>query len=199
MNLMELNVDVFRTINDLGKQYTYLNPVFVFIAEYMVFILLLSVIAYWFSRLEKNRMMIISASIAFIVAEIVGEVVGMFHSNYQPFVELSNVTKLVERSVDNSFPSDHTILFFTFCFSFYFFKKKCSYLWIVTAFLVGMSRIWVGVHYPADVFVGGVIGVVVAYISYLVVPKLTITKKALLKYERYEKFVLPKKNRVKGA
>lgn len=37
MSFFELNIHVFRMINDLGKHYTYLNPSAIFIAEYMVF------------------------------------------------------------------------------------------------------------------------------------------------------------------
>ena len=33
MSFFELNIHVFRMINDLGKQYTYLNPTAIFIAE----------------------------------------------------------------------------------------------------------------------------------------------------------------------
>lgn len=37
MALSEMNSKLFRMINNLGKQYTDLNPLFVFIAEYMIF------------------------------------------------------------------------------------------------------------------------------------------------------------------
>lgn len=57
-------------------------------------------------------MMIIQAIVAFVTAEIIGKLAGKLHLNYQPFAAFPNVNKLVDQAVDNSFPSDHTILFF---------------------------------------------------------------------------------------
>lgn len=124
MDFFELNTNVFRMINDLGKQYDYLNPSAIFIAEYMVFLLALAVIVIWFTRNEQSRMMVVCGMITFVIAEMMGKMAGRLHSNNQPFAELANVNQLIEKAVDNSFPSDHTILFFSFCVSFWLFKKR---------------------------------------------------------------------------
>lgn len=139
--------------------------------------------------------MIISAGIAFILAEIIGKLVGEVHSNNQPFAELSNVSKLIEHSIDNSFPSDHTILFFAFSFSFWLFGKRFGFLWMILAFLVAFSRVWVGVHYPADVIVGGGIGITVAFITYLIVPRINFINELLKFYEKGERHILPSRKR----
>jgi undecaprenyl-diphosphatase len=179
MALSEMNSNLFRMINNLGKQYTDLNPFFVFIAEYMIFFLALAVLMFLFSRGNKNRIMVICAFIALFISEILAKIAGQFHSNYQPFAELPNVNKLVEKAVNNSFPSDHTIIFFSFCITFWLFKRGWGLLWGILAVLVGISRIWVGVHYPADVLVGAIISIVSAMIVYKIVLKLSLTKKFL--------------------
>lgn len=194
---MELNIDLFRMINDLGKQFPAVNPTMVIIAEYMVFFLALSVILFWFTRINKNRMMVICGGVTFILAEIIGKMAGKIHSNHQPFAELSNVNKLIEKAVDNSFPSDHTILFFSFCVTFWLFKRGWGFLWILLAFLVGISRIWVGVHYPADVLVGAVISTLAASVVYFIVPKLQVIQKLLAIYEKAERAILPAKGKSK--
>lgn len=94
----------------------------------------------WFTRSRKNRMMIIQAMVAFVTAEIIGKLAGKFHLNYQPFAVLPDVNKLVDHAVDNSFPSDHTILFFSICFSFWLVRKKTGWLWLMLAFCVANSR-----------------------------------------------------------
>lgn len=197
MSFTETNINIFRMINDLGKEYTYLNPPFVFIAEYTVYLLALAAIIYWFTREYKNRIMVISGAITFIFAEIVGKLAGTLHSNYQPFVELENVNKLIEKTVGNSFPSDHTILFFSFCMTFWLFKKGYGFLWMIAAILVGISRMWVGVHYPADVAVGALISIISAIIVYYVVPRLNFIQKLLKIYEKGEGYILPSKTNSK--
>ncbi|HDR7768067.1 MULTISPECIES: undecaprenyl-diphosphatase [Bacillus cereus group] len=198
MSFSQFNIDIFRAINDLGKQYSFLNPAIVFLAEYMVYILALIILTYWFIGSRKSRMMVIQAMVAFVIAEVIGKIAGKFHLNYQPFVVLPHVNKLVDHAVDNSFPSDHTILFFSICFSFWLVRKKTGWLWLILALCIAISRIWVGVHYPFDVAVGALIGCSSAVFSHWLVPKLSLIRQLLTQYERVEKHVLPSKNKSKG-
>ncbi|PGX89802.1 undecaprenyl-diphosphatase [Bacillus cereus] len=198
MSFSQLNIDTFRAINDLGKQYSSLNSTMVFLAEYMVYFLGLIIIIYWFTQSRKNKMMIIQAMVAFVTAEIIGKLAGKFHLNYQPFAVLPDVNKLVDHAVDNSFPSDHTILFFSICFSFWLVRKKTGSLLLTLAFCVAISRIWVGVHYPFDVVTGALIGIISALFSYWLTPKITFIKQLLNLYEKIEQNVIPSKNKSKN-
>src|SRR5699024_10130845 len=105
-------IDVFRMINNLGNQYSFLNPIAIFFAEYMLYILALGMVIYCFTRTKQNRMMIIQAVIAFIFAEIVWRLSRLFYSHIQPFADLPSVYQLLYRASDNSCPSERTILFF---------------------------------------------------------------------------------------
>ncbi|CAM5620881.1 undecaprenyl-diphosphatase [Bacillus circulans] len=186
MIFSEVNIHLFRYINDLGKQYTFLNIPMILIAEYMVYFLAIATLLLWFSSKKKNRMMVLCAMVSFLFAEIGGKIAGILHSNYQPFEELLNVNKLIEKAVDNSFPSDHTILFFSICLSFYLFKRGIWLFWVILALIVGISRIWVGVHYPMDVFVGAFIATMSSILVYLTLPKLKLTNQFLAYYEDLE-------------
>ncbi|MFP3886768.1 undecaprenyl-diphosphatase [Priestia filamentosa] len=187
MSVSDLNTDLFRIINDLGKQYSSLNMPMIFIAEYMVYVLALVVFLFW---LTKNKMMVICATLTFALAEVIGKMAGMMYSNPQPFAELSNVNKLIGKAIDNSFPSDHTILFFSFCISFWLCRRGWGFLWVILACIVGVSRIWVGVHYPADVLAGAFISVFSAIVTYAVIPKLHFIHKCLDIYVKGERLLL---------
>lgn len=185
MSFTELNEQSFRMINELGKQFEGFNPLMTLIAENMIFVLAAAVVFFLFSRKAVNRLMIVTGFIALIFAEATGKIAGSFHSNNQPFDELSKVNKLIDMGVNNSFPSDHTIIFFTMTVSFWLFKRKFHYYWVVLAFVVGFSRIWAGVHYPADVAAGALIGAGTAFLAYRIIPNLSFMKK-LVKMEEYK-------------
>ncbi|GAF64489.1 hypothetical protein BTS2_1382 [Bacillus sp. TS-2] len=184
--MREINESWFRYINNLGIEYPFLNNIFVFFAEYTVLFLALFVIFLWFKRTSEGRKKVIVGVLAFLFAYVTGHLVGFLHFNYQPFIEMENVNQLIEKRANNSFPSDHTILFFSFCVSFWLFHKR-NVFWLVLAVLGGASRIGVGVHYPFDVIVGATIAIVYALIFYYVVPKSFLIQKSLTYYENIEK------------
>lgn len=192
MNLSEINIELFRMFNDLGKEVMFLNPIMIFFAKYMKYFLLFGIIMYWFTRERENRIMIISSMFAFVVAEVFGAIAGAIHSNNQPFAELSNVNQLIGHAIDNSFPSDHAIEFFSICITFLLFKKNLRYVWLAIAILVSISRVWVGVHYPADILVGAILGIIGAALCYWIIPQLNVIKKLLDIYELGEDYVLSK-------
>lgn len=62
----------------------------------------------------------------------------------------------------SSFPSDHAALFFALSTAIWYQSRSLGYLaaaW--TTIVIGLPRIYLGYHYPSDVFVGAALGVVV--------------------------------------
>jgi undecaprenyl-diphosphatase len=164
-----INLSIFRSINDLGFNLTFLNPVIIFIAQYGVYFLALWMILHWFFSREKvrTRMVLAGSLFAFFLSEVIGKVLGRFIVHPQPFATLPHVNQLVSHEIDNSFPSDHTILFFSICMMLFLGSKSSKRsLYLVAATLVGISRIWVGVHYPVDILVAALIGITVSSILY---------------------------------
>ncbi|AZV52452.1 undecaprenyl-diphosphatase [Bacillus pumilus] len=156
------NEDLFRWVNQLSIDHGYLNPLFIGLAEYTVLLAALICLFIWFqNRSRTNRRVVVSAGFTFILAELIGKIAGIFYSNQQPFAEMSHVNLLIQKEVNNSFPSDHTIFIFSVCLIFWLFHKRHVY-WLIIACAVGFSRIWVGVHYPFDVLAGAVIACLTA-------------------------------------
>ena len=78
----------------------------------------------------------------------------------RPWLVIENFLNLVEEHDPNSFPSGHTNAAFAFaiavCMSAP--KKWMKIAAVCAAVVMGLSRLYVGVHFPSDVLAGAVIG-----------------------------------------
>lgn len=189
------NEDLFRWVNQLSIDHGYLNPIFIGLAEYTVLLAALMCLFVWFqNRSRYNRAMVVSAGLTFILAELLGKIAGIFYFNQQPFAEMSHVNLLIQKEVNNSFPSDHTIFIFSICLIFWLFHKRHMY-WLIIACAVGFSRILVGVHYPFDVLAGAAIACLTA-VAVVYLPICQKSVDALLScYEWLEQKLLGKRTK----
>lgn len=68
----------------------------------------------------------------------------------RPFIEFQTINLPIKK--DASFPSNHTASSFIISFVFLLINIKFAIFLIFIAFLVSISRIIVGLHFPLDVF-----------------------------------------------
>ena len=98
---------------------------------------------------------------------------------------------------DKSFPSGHTTAAFAATVPVFLLgKKRVSWTALIFAFLMGLSRIYLVVHYPSDVLGGLVIGTIAGVIATLIGANVIP-----LRYYEYDDFtqLLPiKRTRSKG-
>ncbi len=91
------------------------------------------------------------------------EIIRFIWNRPRPFLVLGFTPLISESSA--SFPSGHMTFFFAIAFVLFMFDKKWGTWFFVLSSIVGVARVFAGVHWPSDI-VGGVI---VAYISFLIV------------------------------
>jgi undecaprenyl-diphosphatase len=80
----------------------------------------------------------------------------------RPCVALSGVHLLVPMTRSYSFPSAHAANFAALATFFALFYPRYKWFYFGIALLVGLSRVFVGVHYPFDVLGGFILGVLCA-------------------------------------
>ena len=84
----------------------------------------------------------------------------------RPYVRIKELSPLVKRPTDFSFPSGHASSSFAVGFTIF---RKCDKRAGIPAFLlavlIAFSRLYVAVHYPSDVIVGAVIGMVFSHVG----------------------------------
>lgn len=88
----------------------------------------------------------------------------------RPWLVVEGLIHLVEISDPNSFPSGHTCAAFAAGCTWARFAQKGWIKVLATgqAVLMGLSRLYVGVHFPTDVLIGAVVGILCAWLALLV-------------------------------
>ena len=98
----------------------------------------------------------------FISRGIITEGIRLFWYRARPFEALSFsplVHNLIEREVNSSFPSGHATLYFAIATVVFLRSKKLGSIFLIVSFLMGISRIYGGVHWASDILVGAAIGI----------------------------------------
>lgn len=79
------------------------------------------------------------------------------------------VELLVDRPDSYSFPSTHSAWAFGAAMSIFMYYKKAGIITFVVALVMGFSRMYLFVHFPTDVLLGAIMGILLAYLSAVIV------------------------------
>jgi undecaprenyl-diphosphatase len=87
----------------------------------------------------------------------------------RPYNELEGIQNGTVPSDRFSFPSGHTAAAFVMATLIAYFFPLLTTVVFLWAFLVGFSRIYLGVHYPSDTLAGMILGVLTAYTGIVII------------------------------
>jgi undecaprenyl-diphosphatase len=159
-----INTTLFSKINELAEHSTLLDNLGVFFAVYSGYVLVVVLIFIFFYKPTKlNRFMVIVALLSAAVSRgIVTTVIRFFDHSLRPFAVMK-VTQLIDES-GYSFPSGHAAFYFALSMAVYLYNKKLGLAFFAASLVMGIARIYVGVHWPSDILGGILVGVVTALV-----------------------------------
>lgn len=97
---------------------------------------------------------------ALSVSHAIAVVIKRKYQRKRPYEALPQA-KLGGRPLqDHSFPSGHTTAIFATVTPIILITGWVSLLIVLLALIVGVSRVYLGLHYPSDCFVGGLLGII---------------------------------------
>ena len=150
LNLEELNVTWFQSINASAHAPEWVVGIATFFAEYALYVLPLFLLFLWFLGTQTQKEIVLKSVMIACLSLCIGQLIGTFFPHPRPFMMKVGRT-LLDHAANASFPSHHMIFFSAVCISHFLAKAyKLSIIFLMLALLVAWSRIYLGVHFPFD-------------------------------------------------
>jgi undecaprenyl-diphosphatase len=140
-----------------------MTPLIIFGAKYLFIAVALAAAAVIFFDKERRMRIGLVALVSLPLAYALARLAGMFYSHAQPFA-VQGFEPLVPHEIDNSFPSDHTLVAGVFASAAFLSDRRLGlFLWAF-ALLVGLSRMLAGLHWGVDVLASAALAAGVVWI-----------------------------------
>ncbi len=132
--------------------------------------------AFWFLMivyflLRKERKLALLIAVGIIVGAVITYPVKFLIDRARPYDQIASVRVLTPPETDPSFPSGHAELSFLAATVVSRFHPEYSKYLYAFSFVVALSRIYVGVHFPADVLGGVIIGIIIGRLMIMLAQK----------------------------
>ncbi|ATY03424.1 undecaprenyl-diphosphate phosphatase [Klebsiella aerogenes] len=151
--LENINYALFALINATPSSSWWAIEVATFIAKDLIIIVPLLVVALWLWG-PNQRQLVFKVMLALALSLSISWVIGHLFPHDRPFVDGVGYNFL-HHAADDSFPSDHGTVIFTFALAFLFWHRVWSgALLLVIASAIAWSRVYLGVHWPLDMLGG---------------------------------------------
>jgi len=159
-----IDTALFRWINEGPES---LAPIMVFFSQgnrwTSVRIGLAAILIYFLWRKELRKPAVL-AMVAWPIANAACDALKFGFKATRPCVDLPDVVLYVDKLTSYGTSSAHSATMMAIAVVFLFHSRAWGIGWLVVAVMTGLSRIYVGVHYPYQVLLGWITGAITALV-----------------------------------
>lgn len=121
---------------------------------------------------KQGLLLLLSLLLCFLVGNVF---LKNFVARDRPCWLYPEIELLIKYPQDFSFPSGHTMTGMAGAACVYLTDKKLGIPAIILAVIIAFSRLYLFVHWPSDVLIGGLIGIAVAFLVFALAGRLKWT------------------------
>lgn len=149
-----MNIEAFRLINNLANKNKILDWIMIFFSKDVMYMFMIVIVIIFLLGIKKNnleyRKIVISTLLITIISLMLNYAIGWIYYEDRPFV-YNNVNLLYPHLENASFPSKHAIGTMSIALGLRKYNKSAGRILMILSIIVGLSRVYVGHHYPLDV------------------------------------------------
>lgn len=138
--------------------------VITFFSSVLVWVMVLGIVFLWKPLGKIERRTAIMAGAASSLSWILAHIVKLFIEIQRPYIVNGSTALSLFPRMDSSFPSGHTAFAFGMATVVFQKNRKLGVVYLVGSTLIGVARIFGGLHYWPDVLAGAILGIVVGMV-----------------------------------
>ncbi|MFT4020569.1 MAG: phosphatase PAP2 family protein [Acinetobacter sp.] len=165
-----LNFFIFELIYSSWRSNEFLFHFALFSSHYLTKIIAVILLALAIFK-SRYRILFVKALILTLLTSVISYILDHTLHFPRPFA-LGLGDNHIDHSNSSSFPSSHMMVISTIAFAYLFSSQKnIGWVLLCAAFAIGWSRIYLGVHFPYDIFGSFIIALVVNYLVHIKLKK----------------------------
>lgn len=155
---------VFKNINRFANRSKLLDVLAVFCAKYLLYLILISLFLFAYA-IHNLYLFFYPFLSGLFAAFVIDKIIYTFYKERRP-AESKNATVLITVPKNPSFPSRHASLLFGISFYLFFYSIPLAIFFTICSCIIGVARVFCGVHWFRDILGGVAAGFISALIVY---------------------------------
>ena len=156
-----MDYKLFQLVNQFAGTNDIIDYIMIFSAQALILFLAFGVTNLAIFRAKLwGKELFFDTAIGVSTALFINWLVPLFYIRPRPFLDHAVTQILPIDPVSKSLPSDHAAISFAIAMAVFQYNKFWGIIFFALAFFVSIGRVYGGIHYPADILAGAVIGTI---------------------------------------